>query len=116
MGSDRTTSESRTNDPDVTFRPKNPNDYYLSGSEGTSYTIVSEPNQDNVPGRNDSYLEPTGHRTIAGNISDRSIPIEIKTTTPAATTVTTNVRGPTRPAPPPPPPKPKSTNVWDSYV
>lgn len=112
---------------DVKFRPSSPTDYYPTASDTTAQTYLSQSDQDYADRNDDSYLAPTPkttnqQRTIAGNVSERLIPV-VKNPLPTAPkpTIASNIpsmirkgRAPIRP------PSPHSSthrdDQGDSYV
>ncbi|CAF3221282.1 unnamed protein product [Rotaria socialis] len=122
---------------DVTYRPTSPSDYYPTASDKTSNTYLSQSDRDYPQQENDSYLTPTPttttrtndnnqQRTIAGNVSDKLLPLINKfnnipiqhTTDSSVPRVIPRGRAPLRPTSvhPPPPPPPNDNEGPDSYV
>ena len=117
----------------VKFRSLPTNDYYTTASDNTSHTYLPQSDKDYSQQKDDSYLAPipttknnmNQQRTIAGNMSDKLIPlIKQNDNIPARPSIESNVprvgvkaRAPLRPPrPPPPAPQSKPDDAGDSYV
>ncbi|CAF1076010.1 unnamed protein product [Rotaria sp. Silwood1] len=128
-------STSSSNPPrnnDVTYRSTSTNNYYPTASDNTSHTYLSQSDKDYSEQKDDSYLTPSTtstktdnnqqQRTIAGNISDKLVPLikdnkNISTIESNIPPVIPKVRAPLRPPPPPPRSSIKRDNQGgDSYV